>query len=90
LVGVISVEAVGLAWLGAESERLAGTVVSAAPAVTGGFGATSAAVRALHTDVDEAARRIADRLLSTGEKVSNAARTFAAAEAVNEDLVYGV
>jgi hypothetical protein len=89
-VGVISVDSAGLAWLGAQSEHLAGTVVSAAPAVSGGFGATSAAVRGLHSDVDEAARRIAGRLLSTGGKVSNAAHGFAAAEAVNEDLIYGV
>jgi hypothetical protein len=89
-MGVISVDSAGLAWLCAESERLAGTVVSAAPAVGRGFGATSATVRALHGDVDRAARRIAGRLQSTGEKVSNAARGFAATEAINEDLLYEV
>lgn len=47
-------------------------------------------MRALHSDVDEAARRIAGRLQSTGKKVSNAARGFAAAEAVNQHLVHEV
>ena len=89
-MGVISVDGTSLAWLGAESEHLAGTVVSAAPAVSGGFSATSAAVRALHGDVDEAARRIAVRLQSTGEQVSNAARGFAVTEAINEDLIYAI
>ncbi len=70
-MGVISVEAASLAWLGTECERLGGTLVSAAPAVSGGFGATSAAVRALNDDVDDAARRIANLLQSTGETVSN-------------------
>jgi hypothetical protein len=47
-------------------------------------------VRALHSDIDEAARRIAGRLQTTGEKVSHAARGFAGTEAVNEDLLYEV
>jgi len=89
-VGVISVDSRSLAWLGAESEHLAGTVALAAPAVSGGFSATSAAVEALHRDVDETALRIADRLQATGEKVSNAARGFAATEAINEDLIYEI
>jgi len=89
-VGVISVDSLSLAWLGAESERLAGRVVSAAPAVSGGFGATSAAVEALHHVVDNAARRIAGRLQLTGGKVSNVSRGFAATEAINKDLIYEV
>lgn len=89
-MGVISVEAASLAWLDTECERLAGTVMSAAPAVSGGFGATSAAVRALDSDVDDAARRIAGRLQSTGETTSNAGREFAVTEAFNEDLLYEV
>jgi hypothetical protein len=89
-VGVISVDSAGLAWLRAECERLAGTVVSAAPTVGGGFGATSVTVRALHGDVDKAAWRIAGRRQSTGEKVSNATQGFAATEAINEDLLYKV
>ena len=89
-MGVISVDSASLAWLGAESERLAGTVASVTPAVSGGFSATSAAVEALHRDVDDAARRIAGRLQLTGVKVSNAARGFAATEAINEDLIYEV
>ena len=89
-MGVISVDSASLAWLGAESEHLASRVVSAAPAVGGGFIATSAAVEAIHREVDKAARRIADRLQLTGEKVSNAARGFAATEAINKDLIYEV
>jgi hypothetical protein len=89
-VGVISVDNASLAWLGAESEHLAGTVVSAVPGVSGGFSATSAAVRELHRDVDEATRRIASRLQSNGEMVSNTARRFAGTEAINENLIYGV
>ena len=65
-MGVISVDSSSLAWLGADSERLARTVVSAAPGVSGGFSATSAAVQALHREVDNAARRIAVRLQLTG------------------------
>ena len=89
-MGVISVDGASLAWLGAESERLAGTGVSRAPAVSGGFGATSAAVRALHSDVDDAARLIAVRLRSTGERMSNVGREFTVTEAINEDLIYEV
>ena len=89
-MGAISVDSSSLAWLGTKSEHLAGTVVVAAPAVSGGFSATSAAVRALHSDLDNAARRIAGRLQSTGEMVSNAARGFVATEAINEDLIYEI
>jgi hypothetical protein len=89
-VGVISVDSASLAWLSAECERLAGRVVSAAPAVSGGFGATSKAVRRLHREVDEAAGRIASRLRSTGKTVSSAADGFAATEAINEDLLHAV
>ncbi len=89
-MGVISVDSTGLTWLGGECHRLAETVVSASPTVSGGFRATSAAVQALHNEVDRAAQRIADRLRSTGEKVSGAGRAFAAAEAANEDLLYEV
>jgi hypothetical protein len=89
-VGVISVEATSLAWLGTQCDRLADTVVSATPAVSGGFGATSAAVRALHSGVDEAARRIAGRLRSTGDKVSTAGGEFAVTEAANENVLYAV
>jgi uncharacterized Ntn-hydrolase superfamily protein len=87
MVGVISADSSSLAWLGSECDRLAGTVVSAAPAVSGGFRATSAAVQAVHSEVEWAAQRIADRLRSTGEKMSGAGRAFAAAEATNEDLL---
>lgn len=90
-MGIISVESAGLAWLGAECERQANGVGNcAAPAVGGGLRATSAAVRALHSDVDDTARRISARLRSTGEAASNAASGFAAAEATNEDLLYEV
>ena len=86
----IGVDSARLAWLGRESERQADGVASAAPAVSGGFGATSAAVRMLHRDVDGAAQQIAGRLRSTGETVSNIGREFAVTEATNEDLLYEV
>jgi hypothetical protein len=89
-VGVISVESASLAWLGEESERLAGMVVSATPAMSGGLRATSLAIRGLHDEVDEAARRIADRLQLTGEAASTAASAFASTEATNEDRIYEV
>jgi hypothetical protein len=87
---MIRVDDASLGSLGAECERLAGTVVSGAPAVSGGFSATSAAVLALHSDVGDAARRIAGRLRSTGGLVSSAAHRFAASEATNDDLLYEV
>ncbi len=87
---MIRVDDASLGSLGAECERLAGTVVSGAPPVSGGFSATSAAVRALHSDVDGAAQRIAGRLRSTRGLVSSAAHGFAATEAINEDLLYEV
>ncbi len=88
MVGVISVESTSLACLGAECDRLAGSVIPAASAVKGGFVATSAAVRALHSEVDGAARRIASRLRTTGETVSDVGRHFASTEATNEDLLH--
>jgi hypothetical protein len=87
---MISVDDASLGSLGADCERLADTVVSEAPAVSGGFSATAATVRSLHSDVGEAARRIAGRLLSTGGLASSAAHGFAGAEATNEDLLYEV
>ncbi|WP_123029386.1 hypothetical protein [Mycolicibacterium stellerae] len=89
-MGMIGVDSASLGSLGAECECRAGAGVSSAPAVSGGFGATAAAVRALHSDIDEAARLIADRLQLTGGMVSSAARGFAAAEAANEDMLYEV
>lgn len=90
MVGVISVDSTSLTWLGAESDRLAGSVISAPPAVSGGFRATSAAVRAIHEEVDGVGRRVADRLRATGEAVVGTGRDFSAAEATNEDLLYEV
>ncbi len=87
-MAVISVDSGNLAWLGTECERLAGTVVSTAPTVSGGFGATSAGVQTLHCDVDGAARRIASRLRSTGDTVSSAGRDFAVTGDEHEDDVY--
>ncbi|HKV19754.1 MAG TPA: hypothetical protein VJR50_12025 [Mycobacterium sp.] len=89
-MGVISVDSSGLAWLGVECERFAESAVSASPGVSGGLGATSAAVRALHAEVDAAARRIGDRLRSTGEAASTAGGTFALTEAANEVVLRGV
>jgi hypothetical protein len=87
-VRIISVDSASLVWLGAESERLAGASLSGAPTVSGGFAATSAAVRTLHSDVEEAGERIAGRLRSTGDTVSRAAHGFAGTETINEDLLY--
>ena len=86
-MAVISVEAASLGWLDTECERVAATVVAPAPAVSAGLGATTAAVRALHSDVSGAGRRIADRLRSTGERISNVGGRFGATEAANEDVL---
>lgn len=86
-MGVIRVDQSRLAWLASECEQLGDSVASTPPAVSGGFGATSTAVRALHGDISRAASLISGRLRSTGEKVSQVARSFTESETANEDLL---
>lgn len=84
-MGIISVDSAGLAWLGTECDKRAAVVIGgcAAPAVSGGLWATSAAVRAVHGDVGEATQLIAARLRSTGQEASSAATRFATTEVHN-------
>ncbi len=91
-MGIISVDSAGLAWLGTECEQRAAVVLGdgAAPAVSGGLSATAAAVRGVHGDVEEAARRIAARLQETAEAASSAASAFATTEPDNTDLLTDV
>ena len=84
-MGIISVDSAGLAWLGTECDKRAAVVIGgcAAPAVSGGLWATSAAVRAVHGDVGEATQLIADRLRSTGQKRRPCGDRLAATEVHN-------
>ncbi|GFG51054.1 hypothetical protein CQY20_33365 [Mycolicibacterium agri] len=87
-IGRIDVDGTGLAWLGASCEQRADAIAKqSAPAVNGGFAATTAAVRALHDDADAAAGRIAERVRSTGQRVAAAGSQFAATETDSSDLV---
>jgi hypothetical protein len=88
-VGVINVDSAGLASLAAGCEQCAAAVTGGrgVPAVSGGLPATSAAVRAVHVEVDAVAQRVAGRLRSTGQETSAAATGFAATERHNSYLI---
>ncbi len=59
----------------------------ASPSVIGGFEATSAAVQAVHGEVQRAANRISARLQSTGQEAAEAMHDFQATETDNANML---
>jgi hypothetical protein len=81
-MATIQADVAGLSELGASCGFRAGQLCAAgeAPPVGGSFQASSAAVAAVHADVDATEALFSSRLLSTGYTVVQAAADYAAAD----------